>query len=57
MRKRDVDDRVAAEDALADDYACIDYQGAYTNELMGETDYPGFDVETANAAVLRVEKA
>jgi len=46
--RADVADREAREDALEDDYACIDYQGAYTKELMDETDYPGFDVETAN---------
>ena len=44
---RDVEDRVAAEDALEDDYGCIWYQGDYTKELMEETDYPSFDVEGA----------
>ncbi|MGK7754312.1 MULTISPECIES: flavin-containing monooxygenase [unclassified Roseovarius] len=39
--------RQADEDALEDDYACIRYQGDYTEELMSETDYPGFDVEMA----------
>ncbi|QFT96686.1 4-hydroxyacetophenone monooxygenase [Roseovarius sp. THAF8] len=39
--------RQADEDALEDDYACIRYQGDYTEELMAETDYPGFDVEMA----------
>jgi trimethylamine monooxygenase len=42
--------RAAAEDALLDDYACIAYQGAYTAELIEETDYPSFDVEAANQA-------
>lgn len=42
--------REAAEDALEDDYACIAYQGAYTKELIDETDYPGFDIEAANQA-------
>ncbi|MGB0853129.1 MAG: NAD(P)-binding domain-containing protein [Pikeienuella sp.] len=46
-RVADVDARKAAEAALADDYACIDYQGAYTQELIDETDYPSFDVEGA----------
>ena len=32
--------REAEEDALEDDYACIAYQGAYTKELMDQTDYP-----------------
>ncbi|QIE57389.1 NAD(P)/FAD-dependent oxidoreductase [Pikeienuella piscinae] len=43
----DVAARVAAEDALEDDYACIWYQGDYTKELIDETDYPSFDVEGA----------
>ncbi|MEH6360613.1 MAG: NAD(P)/FAD-dependent oxidoreductase [Amylibacter sp.] len=42
--------REAAEDALPDDYACIAYQGAYTAELIEETDYPSFDIEMANQA-------
>ncbi len=44
---KDVEDRVAAEDALEDDYGCIDYQGAYTGELIAETDYPSFDIAGA----------
>ena len=47
---QDVKDREAAEDMLADDYACIAYQGAYTQELIDETDYPSFDIEAANQA-------
>lgn len=39
--------REAEEDALADDYACIRYQGDYVEELIAETDYPSFDLETA----------
>jgi len=31
---RDVIDRIAIEDALADDYSAIEYQGAYTMELI-----------------------
>lgn len=42
--------RQADEDALEDDYACIAYQGAYTLELINETDYPTFDVEASNQA-------
>ena len=42
--------RQADEDALPDDYACIAYQGAYTQELIDETDYPSFDIEAANQA-------
>jgi trimethylamine monooxygenase len=43
----DVDARVAAEDAGADDYDAIWYQGDYVKELIDETDYPSFDVEGA----------
>lgn len=43
----DVEDRIAREDALEDDYGCIWYQGDYTLELIEETDYPTFDVEGA----------
>jgi trimethylamine monooxygenase len=42
--------RETEEDALEDDYAAIAYQGAYVQELIDETDYPSFDVETANQA-------
>jgi len=43
----DVTDRVAREDAGADDYDAIWYQGDYIRELIDETDYPSFDVEGA----------
>jgi trimethylamine monooxygenase len=43
----DVTDRVAREDAGKDDYDAIWYQGDYIKELIGETDYPSFDVEGA----------
>lgn len=43
----DVDQRIAAEDAGADDYAAIKYQGDYVQELISETDYPSFDVDGA----------
>ena len=55
-RAQDVVDRVAAEDALEDDYACIRYQGAYTKELIDETDYPSFDIEGANEAFFQWKK-
>ena len=48
--QKDIDDRMAAEAELADDYACIDYQGAYTEELMNLTDYPNFDITKSNEA-------
>ena len=54
--KKDVLDRQATEDALEDDYACIACQGAYTAELIADTDYPSFDVEAANQAFYRWKK-
>ena len=55
-RAQDVVDRVAAEDALEDDYGCIRYQGAYTGELIAETDYPSFDIEGANEKFFKWKK-
>ncbi|MEM7686132.1 MAG: NAD(P)/FAD-dependent oxidoreductase [Pseudomonadota bacterium] len=52
----DIDARIAAEGELADDYACIDYQGAYTEELMNETDYPNFDIMKSNEAFYQWKK-
>ncbi len=52
----DVKARVDAEDALEDDYACIRYQGAYTKELIDETDYPSFDIDAANQAFFEWKK-
>ena len=49
-------DREKREDALEDDYACIAYQGAYTAELIADTDYPSFDIEAANQAFYRWKK-
>ena len=54
--KADADARQAAEDALEDDYGCIRYQGAYTKELIDETDYPSFDIEGANEAFFQWKK-
>ena len=48
--------REAAEDALEDDYACIVYQGDYVRELIADTDYPSFDVDTANEAFFQWKK-
>lgn len=48
--------RQADEDAIEDDYGCIAYQGAYTGELISETDYPSFDVEAANQAFYEWKK-
>ena len=55
-RKADVAKRQADEAALADDYACIDFQGAYTLELIDETDYPSFDVQASNQAFYEWKK-
>ncbi len=48
--------REAAEDGLEDDYACIRYQGAYVQELIDDTDYPSFDIATANQAFFEWKK-
>ncbi|MDN5932077.1 MAG: NAD(P)/FAD-dependent oxidoreductase, partial [Pseudonocardia sp.] len=55
-RLADVAERVEAEDALPDDYAAIAYQGAYTQELVDETDYPSFDIEGSNQAFYEWKK-
>ena len=52
----DVEARVAAEDALEDDYARITYQGDYVRELIAETDYPSFDVAAADQAFFQWKK-
>ena len=56
VMKQDVIDRIKAEDALEDDYGCIDYQGAYTKELISETDYPSFDIEASDKAFYEWKK-
>jgi len=55
-RQADVAQRQADEAALADDCACIAYQGNYTKELIDETDYPCFDIEAANKAFYEWKK-
>jgi trimethylamine monooxygenase len=52
----DINARIKAEKALVDDFACIDYQGAYTEELINETDYPNFDISKCNEAFHRWKK-
>jgi len=52
----DVAQRVAAEDAIEDDYGCIRYQGDYVKELIAQTDYPDFDVDAANEAFFQWKK-
>ena len=49
-RAADVVARVAAEDAVADGYEAIAYQGDYVQELIDLTDYPSFDIPGSNAA-------
>jgi trimethylamine monooxygenase len=44
------------EDNLPDDYACIEFQGAYTLHLMAMTDYPDFDVADSNQAFFEWKK-
>ena len=44
---QDVADREKGEEAGRDGHDAIDYQGAYVAELIGETDYPDFDVKGA----------
>ncbi len=55
-RVADVVARVAAEDAVEDDYGAIRYQGDYVKELIAETDYPSFDVDGANEAFFQWKK-
>lgn len=55
-READVKARQDAEAAIPDDYAAIDYQAAYTNELIAETDYPSFDIEAASQAFYKWKK-
>ncbi len=44
------------EDNLPDDYACIEFQGKYTMDLMALTDYPEFDCIGANKAFFEWKK-
>ncbi|WP_435136366.1 NAD(P)-binding domain-containing protein [Pseudopelagicola sp. nBUS_19] len=50
VMEADWQQRQADEATLTDDYACIAYQGAYTQELIDETDYPSFDIAATNQA-------
>jgi len=52
----DIDAWRAREDALADDYACIEFQGDYTMHLMDMTDYPAFNIKDANQAFFEWKK-
>ena len=53
---QDINEWRAKEDTLADDYAAIEFQGNYTLELMGMTDYPDFDIAGANQAFFEWKK-
>jgi trimethylamine monooxygenase len=53
---QDVINRTTAEDAIEDDYGCIEYQGAYTMELIEETDYPSFDITEKTSITFLIEK-
>ncbi len=44
---KDVETRVAGEDAGQDAHDAVHYQGDYVKELIAETDYPSFDVDGA----------
>jgi trimethylamine monooxygenase len=52
----DIDKWREAEDNLPDDYACIEFQGKYTMDLMALTDYPEFDCAGANEAFFQWKK-
>ena len=52
----DVASRVAEEDAIDDPYGPIVYQGNYVRELIADTDYPSFDVDTSDKAFIQWKK-
>ncbi|MEH6527150.1 MAG: NAD(P)/FAD-dependent oxidoreductase [Sneathiella sp.] len=54
--QEDVVARVAAEDAIEDDYGAIRYQGDYVKELIALTDYPSFDIDSVNEAFYQWKK-
>ena len=43
-----IEESQETEDALEDDYGAIDFQGAYTQDLVDQTDYPNFDTLLVN---------
>ncbi|MGV3653286.1 MAG: NAD(P)-binding domain-containing protein [Noviherbaspirillum sp.] len=45
QRRRDIDDWVRREEAVADAFGAVDFQTAYVRDLMDRTDYPGFEAE------------
>lgn len=52
----DIDQWRAAEDAIADDYGAIEFQGAYTSHLIEKTDYPAFNIAQTNDAFFKWKK-
>ena len=52
----DIDRWRETEDNLPDDYACIEFQGKYTMDLMAQTDYPPFDTAGSNEAFFQWKK-
>jgi len=55
-READVKARQDSEATIPDDYGAIDYQAAYTKELIDETDYPSFDIQAACQAFYEWKK-
>ncbi|MCB1473520.1 MAG: NAD(P)/FAD-dependent oxidoreductase [Rhodobiaceae bacterium] len=53
---KDVEARVAAEDAATSDYGPLEYQAEYVKELVAETDYPSFDIDGATEAFKQWKK-
>lgn len=51
--KRDSAAWRAKEEALADDEACVRFQGEYVQHLIEQTDYPSFDIEGVNQTFLQ----
>ena len=48
IQARWIDDFQAAEDAVADDYEAIDFQGDYTQDLLDQTDCPDPNTQLIN---------
>ena len=49
-------DREEAEDKLKDKFDQIHYQGAYVQELIADTDYPSFNVNATDEALIKHNK-
>ena len=46
---RSIAEEQAIEDLIEDDYGLIDYQGAYTQDLLEQSDYPDFNTPLVSA--------